>query len=123
MIMVKMLIGAVVTFGLAMAAAPVFPEEQYPEQNVEAKGGVHLSHDRAVKIAHALMATANPQDVSLDVTVGSNLPGNAEIRALPSAVAKLAPEYQGYEYAVTRDKIVIVQPSTRRVVEILSRGE
>jgi hypothetical protein len=123
MIMAKMLIGAVVTFVWATAAAPIFAEEQHPSENIQAKGDVHLSHERAVKMAHALMATANPQDVSLDVTVGSNLPGNAEIRALPSAVAKLAPEYQGYEYSVTRDKIIIVQPATRRVVEVLSRSE
>ncbi len=121
--MVKMLTGAVVILGLAMAALPVFADEQHPDENVKAKGAVHLSHERAVEIARALMATANPQDVSLDVTVGGNLPGDAHIRALPSAVTKLAPEYQGYEYAVTRDQIVIVQPSTRRVVEVLSRSE
>jgi hypothetical protein len=32
---------------------------------------------------------------------------------LPPAVVGLFPEYQGYEYVVVNDEIVIVQPSTR----------
>ena len=144
----KMLIGAAATVGLATAvgiasiraeagepervpkpaatqdgsATNPQGEQPHPEQNVEATGKAQLSHERATKIARALMATATPQDVNIDVTVGSDLPGDADVRALPPAVVELAPEYQGYEYVVTKDEIVIVHPSTRRVVEIIREG-
>ena len=89
------------------------------EQNVQSTGSAHLSRDRAAKIARTLLATASTQAIDREVTVGSNLPGDADVRALPPAVVELAPEYRGYEYAVTRTGIVIVQPATRRVVEVI----
>lgn len=98
------------------------PDQGQQRQNAQAAGNTHLSHDRAAKIAHALMATASPQQIDVDVAVGSNLPGDADVRALPPAVVELAPEYRGYEYVVTRDKIAIVNPSTRRVVEVIRQG-
>jgi Protein of unknown function (DUF1236) len=147
MIMRKVLIGAAATVGLAMAAgiAPLLAEEQqeqraptirqdgaatssqgeppHPEQNVQSTGNAHLSHERAAKIAHTLMATASPQDINMDVAVGSDLPGDADVRALPPAVVQLAPEYRGYEYVVAHNEIFIVHPSTRRVVEVIREGE
>ena len=137
------LIAAAATIGFAAALAPVIAEasepakpaatqnspanaqgaQNEPEQNVQAKGNGHLSPDLAAKIARALTATASPQVVTIDVTVGSALPGDAEVRALPPAVVELAPEYRGYEYAVAHNQIAIVQPSTRRVVEVIRQGE
>ena len=32
----------------------------------------------------------------------------------------IVPEYRGYDYVVENDNIVIVQPSTRKVVEVIS---
>ena len=54
--------------------------------------------------------------------MGSPLPSNLELLALPPAVVSLVPEYRDYEYVVVQDEIVIVEPSTRRVVEIIRKG-
>ncbi len=105
--------------------APASPqgEKHGSEQKAQSTGNTHISHDRAAKIARALTATASPQAITIDVKVGNALPGDAELRALPPAVVALAPEYRGYEYAVAHNQIAIVQPSTRRVVEVISQGE
>lgn len=50
------------------------------------------------------------------------LPGELDLRPLPPRVAELIPEYRGYEYVVANDEVFIVQPSTRRVVEIIREG-
>jgi hypothetical protein len=90
--------------------------------NVKAMGNAHLSHERAASIAHTLMATASPQNVNVDVSIGADLPGELDVRPLPPAVIALVPEYRGYDYVVVHDEIVIVEPSTRRVVEIIHQG-
>ena len=41
---------------------------------------------------------------------------------LPASIVSIVPEYRGYDYVVVRDEIVIVQPSTRKVVEVIHRG-
>jgi hypothetical protein len=92
-------------------------------QDVQAMGNAHLSHERAASIAHTLMATASPQNVSVDVSIGADLPGELDVRPLPPAVIALVPEYRGYDYVVVRDEIVIVEPSTRRVVEMIRAGD
>jgi hypothetical protein len=91
-------------------------------QDVQAMGNAHLSHERAASIAHTQMATASPQNVNVDVSIGANLPGELDVRPLPPAVIALVPEYRGYDYVVVHDEIVIVEPSTRRIVEMIRAG-
>ena len=92
--------------------------------SVEAKGNAHLSNDKAARIADTLMTTASPAQTNLNINVDASqpLPGNVELMPLPPAVVSIVPEYRGYEYVVVHDEIVIVQPSTRKVVEVIHRG-
>ncbi|MGA7198130.1 MAG: DUF1236 domain-containing protein [Roseiarcus sp.] len=90
--------------------------------NVQAMGATHISNQSASRIADALLATAAPQNFNVDVSVDGLLPGELDLRPLPPAVAELIPEYRGYEYVVANDEVFIVQPSTRRVVEIIREG-
>ena len=91
---------------------------------VEARGNAHISNEKASRIADTLWSTASPAQtsVNINVDVGEPLPGNVELMPLPPAVVELVPEYRGYEYVVVHDEIVIVQPSTRKVVEVIRRG-
>ena len=87
-----------------------------------AQGNAHLTGDRAAKIEHTLMASARPQHLNINVNVGAALPGDVTLEPLPPDVVSLVPEYRGYDFVVVNDEIVIVQPSTRHVVEILGGG-
>ena len=91
-------------------------------QNVQATGNTHISGDRAEKIAQTLRATSSTQKVNINVRIGANLPGNVDVRPLPPSVVELVPEFRGYDYVVANDEIVIVQPSTRQVVEVINEG-
>ncbi len=68
------------------------------------------------------MASARPQHLNINVNVGAALPGDVTLEPLPPDVVSLVPEYRGYDFVVVNDEIVIVQPSTRHVVEILGGG-
>ena len=89
---------------------------------VRATGSAHLTNDNAAKIANTLTATSSTQNINVSVNVGRPLPGDVDVRPLPPAVVDLVPEYRGYDYVVSNDEIVIVQPSTRKVVEVISEG-
>ena len=84
-----------------------------------ATGGAHLSGDKASRVADLLRSTAPPSIQTVTVEVGSPLPGELELLALPSAVISLVPEYSGYEYAITKSEIAFVDPKTRRIVEVI----
>ncbi len=52
--------------------------------------------------------------------IGAPLPGDVELMPLPPTIVDLVPEYRDYDYVVVNDEIVIVQPSTRQVVEVIN---
>ncbi len=91
---------------------------------VKARGNAHLSNQQAARISDTLLTTASSAQtsVNVDVNVGEPLPGNVELMPLPPSVVSIVPEYRGYDYVVVHDEIVIVQPSTRKVVEVIERG-
>jgi hypothetical protein len=91
---------------------------------VEARGNAHLSNEQASHIADALRTTASPAQTSVNVNVNLDEPlaGNLELMPLPPSVVSIVPEYRGYDYVVVHDEIVIVQPSTRKVIEVIRRG-
>jgi hypothetical protein len=100
--------------GQASASAP-----RHGGGNVQAMGNAHISKESASRIADTLMATASLQNVNIHVDVGGLLPGEVDLRPLPPATVELVPEYRGYDYVVVNEEILIVEPSTRRVVEII----
>jgi hypothetical protein len=90
---------------------------------VEARGNAHLSNEQASRIADTLRTSSSAlRSVDVNVNVDEPLPGDVELMPLPPSVVAIVPEYRGYDYVVVHDEIVIVQPSTRKVVEVIGRG-
>jgi hypothetical protein len=71
-----------------------------------------LSRDRAT------LAREN-QNLNIQVNVGVAIPAHVHVRSLPPDIVRIAPQYRGYEYTVVEDEIVILEPRTRKVVEVL----
>ncbi len=86
---------------------------------VRAAGSSTLSASAAAEIATALLATAPRHADPIEATVGAPLPGDVNVQALPASVADLVPEYRGYHYAAANGEVAIVEPATRRVVEVI----
>jgi hypothetical protein len=51
--------------------------------------------------------------------VGVVLPASVNFVALPPVLVELYPQYRSYRYIVVDDQIVIVDPDTRRIVEVV----
>ena len=98
------------------------PGERVDPKEVRAVGGSRISAENAAQIANALLATAPPREVAISAGVGAPLPGDVDVQPLPASVTDLVPEFRGFVYAAGNDRVVIVEPSTRQVVEVISAG-
>lgn len=52
------------------------------------------------------------------VTVGTTLPADVELSPLPEDLYTEVPTMRNYRYIVVGDEIVLVEPQTRRVIEV-----
>ncbi len=117
--------------GKAAVAPPSRPNESatatsgpVSPQQVHVRGATQISQISAAQIATALRSTSGPlRNGGADINVGAPLPGSVDVRPLPTMVVNLIPEYRGYEYVVANDDVVIVEPSTRKVVEVISQDK
>jgi hypothetical protein len=50
------------------------------------------------------------------------IPRDIHLQTLPSDVVEVVPQYRGYDFLVVRDEIVIVEPSTYKIVTVLPRS-
>lgn len=62
------------------------------------------------------------RDLGVSVTVGAELPSRVQLQPVPREIASIRPQYRDYRYTVSDREIVIVDPRSRRVVEVIERG-
>lgn len=61
----------------------------------------------------------SPVRVNFAVNVGVAVPTSVRLAPLPTTIVSIVPQYRGYSYFVTEERIVIVEPRTHKIVEIL----
>ncbi|MBN8913190.1 MAG: DUF1236 domain-containing protein [Rhizobiales bacterium] len=59
------------------------------------------------------------KDVNIDVSVGVVVPRTVRLYAVPEDVIVIAPEYRSYKYFIYEDKVVIVDPATYDIIDVL----
>jgi hypothetical protein len=62
------------------------------------------------------------ENINIQVNVGDRLPPRVRPRPLPPDIVRIAPQYRGYEYTVVQDRIYVVEPRTRRVVDVVEES-
>ena len=62
------------------------------------------------------------ENLGVSVSVGAELPSRVQLQPLPSEIASIRPQYRDYRYTVSEREIVIVDPRSRRIVEVIERG-
>ena len=82
---------------------------------------VQLSSEQRTKI-HASLSNHKVErvtNVNFTVKVGARVPRTVRFYALPVEIVDIVPEYQGYEYVLVGDEILIIDPDTLEIVAIL----
>jgi Protein of unknown function (DUF1236) len=60
-----------------------------------------------------------PARVNFSLRIGVEVPNSVRLHPLSTTIIDIVPEYRGYSYFVTEDSIVIVDPQTYEIVEVL----
>jgi hypothetical protein len=82
---------------------------------------VTLNSHQQTEIRSALLSepVENIDRVDFSVTTGTIIPEYVPIRPLPDRIVEIVPQYRGYDFAMVRHDIVIIEPRTRRIVTVL----
>jgi hypothetical protein len=62
------------------------------------------------------------RNVNFSISVGTRVPRSVHLYTVPSTIVSIEPRFRGYRYFVAEDEIVIVEPGTMAIVEVLPRG-
>jgi hypothetical protein len=54
-------------------------------------------------------------------TVGATVPGWVQVYGVPTEIVAVYPEFAGNEFVVVGDDVVVLEPSSRRIVAMISR--
>jgi hypothetical protein len=78
---------------------------------------VEIAPEQRTKIKeYVVKEKVRPVTVKERVTIGATLPADVELRAVPS---DWGPSVSRYRYIYHDDNVVLVDPSSRRVVQII----
>jgi Protein of unknown function (DUF1236) len=107
------------------------PRDEQPQPSAEgprasstgALASADLPQEKRTEIRETLVRRdVKPvTNVNFSVSVGVSVPPRVTLYELPPSVVELVPQYRGYRYTVVRDEIVIIDPRTRRIVEVIDR--
>jgi hypothetical protein len=96
------------------------------QQNAQGKasGGksVQLSETQRTQIKSVVGKDRNfarVDHVDFSINVGVAVPRTVQVAVLPTDIVELVPEYRGFDYVVVGDQLLIIDPNTMLIVEVL----
>lgn len=89
--------------------------------NTNANTSVNINDQQRTRIS-ASISHLNVQpltNVNFSLSVGTVVPRDVRLQPLPAEVVEIVPQYRGYNFVLVKDEIVIVEPSTYKIVATL----
>jgi hypothetical protein len=85
-------------------------------------GAVTLSSEEQTKLKSSIHnVNVKQANINVDVRTGTVLPATveAELEPIPAQIVEIVPRFRGYKVIRVKNEILIVEPSSRRVVYII----
>jgi len=79
-----------------------------------------LSQEQQSTIRQRLSGGPRVNNLNVEISVGTRLPREVQVRPLPAAVIEIVPQYRGYAYVLVGSQIVIVDPDTLEIIAVLA---
>jgi Protein of unknown function (DUF1236) len=89
--------------------------------NTNVNASVNINDQQRTRIS-ASISHLNVQplsNVNFSLSVGTVVPRDVRLQPLPAEVVEIVPQYRGYDFVLVKDEIVIVEPSTYKIVTVL----
>jgi hypothetical protein len=95
---------------------------QSSSTNVNA--AVNLNDQQRTRISRSVarLDVKPLSNVNFSLSVGTAVPRDIRLTALPADIVEIVPQYRGYDFVAVRDEIVIVDPSTYQIVAVLPQS-
>src|SRR3981081_1775316 len=95
---------------------------QSSSSNVSVSANLNESQRTRVSQSITRLNAAPLNNVNFSLSVGPGVPRDVRFQPLPTDVVEVMPQYRGYNFFVVRDDIVIVDPSSYKIVDVLPRA-
>ncbi|MCK1476610.1 DUF1236 domain-containing protein [Bradyrhizobium sp. 197] len=89
--------------------------------NTNVNASVNINDQQRTRISTSI-SHLNVQplnNVNFSLSVGTAVPRDIRLQPLPAEVVEIVPQYRGYNFVLVKDEIVIVEPSTYKIVTVL----
>jgi hypothetical protein len=87
----------------------------------QAAAGGKLSTEQRTKITTVIKSqNVRPvTNVNFSISVGTRVPRNVGFHPLPAEIVTIYPEWRGYEFFLVNDQIIVVNPRTLEIVDVI----
>src|SRR5258708_2829491 len=87
----------------------------------QAGAGAKLAPEQRTKITTVIkeQRVEPVKNVNFSISVGTRVPREVRFYPLPQEVVTIYPQWRGYEYILVKDKILVVDPRTYEIVDVL----
>ena len=89
--------------------------------NSNVNASVNVNDQQRTRIS-ASISHLNVQplaNVNFSLSVGTAVPRDVRLQPLPAEVVEIVPQYRGYDFVLVKDEIVIVEPSSYKIVAVM----
>jgi hypothetical protein len=90
--------------------------------SANASANVNLTTQQKTVIKNTVIDNKSAPRVShvdFNVSVGTVIPTTVHYAPLPASIVEIHPAWRGYDYFVYNDEVIIIQPDSRKIVEII----
>ncbi len=104
------------------AAAQATPAHPGAEENPAAVPSLKLTAAQKQTIYASISSQKQKETAppTFRAAVGAVVPPSVELQALPKTIVDLIPELKDYEYAMVTNQVLLVDPKTKQVIEIIN---
>ena len=89
--------------------------------NTSVNASVNINDQQRTRISQSI-SHLNVQplsSVNFSLSVGTAVPRDVGLQPLPAEVVEVVPQYRGYNFVLVKDEIVVVEPSSYKIVAVL----
>jgi hypothetical protein len=106
------------------AAQPSNTQTNTAQSQTNVNVSANLSESQRTRVSTSIsrLNVKPVTNANFSLSVGTVVPRDVHFEPLPAEVVEVMPQYRGYNFILVREDIVIVDPATYKIVDVLPRG-
>ena len=106
-----------------MSPSQTAPTSPSPRAGANQMNSTQLTAQQKTQIFQTVTKekVKSPPPANLQVSIGSQVPASVELYPLPANVVSAVPATKQYKYTVAQNQVVLVDPATMRIVDVIKQ--